>query len=96
MILVNLIVFTVLYLVYNIGIIMARHSSTVNIHCGPKLSGKSKDQILEAVIQFLAWLTSSVCSKTLMSFVSHSALRNMPQMLCWTVGFAFLESGTFV
>lgn len=31
---------------------MARHASTVNIHCGRKLSGKSKEQILEAVIQF--------------------------------------------
>ena len=31
---------------------MVRHSSTVNIHCGRKLNGKSKDEILEAIIQF--------------------------------------------
>ena len=39
---------------YNIDIIMVRHSSTVNIHCGRKLSGKSKDEILEAIIQFFS------------------------------------------
>lgn len=39
---------------YNIDIIMVRHSSTVNLHCGRKLSGKSKDGILEAIIQFFS------------------------------------------
>ena len=31
---------------------MGRQSSTINIHCGRKLSSKSKDEILDAVMQF--------------------------------------------
>ena len=30
---------------------MASHLSTVNIHCGRKLSGKSRDEILDAIVQ---------------------------------------------
>ena len=39
---------------------MACHSSTVNIHCGRKLSGKFKDEILDAIVRFfgLAHITA--------------------------------------
>ena len=39
---------------------MAHHSSTVNIHCGRKLSGKSTDEILDAIVRFfgLAHITA--------------------------------------